>query len=605
MKFLFLLFLLLNCVLGLWTSQAQERRSYFQMSDTVDVSEFEGSRSKHWWCLLSDEQSKVSSKKISLQSSELSGSTQQLINRLGGDYSIKSIKWESGMKDDTFELHFQSTPTTFSADRRYDDTNCSFKLWSAKAVASSTTFRGEGHFVVPRNVWLIRVRFLNFFDSGGTMVNMAQYLPGSSNGGTETAGAPQEVPLNHYRGYGERYYLINATSRQLENIVKIKIEHINNTLKSSQVDLKIKIQFVTQTDCLNTIGQKTVGELLWQNLKRDPTLDNAFLERALINVACLGNENYIRHNLANMLFYQIPVFFRETRALEDWVTSRYQDLSPAQAVGNGDTRENLFHVFHQTVRQLRYYYGYEIARELYGAFTSMSESPRGGKLNALQILELLRYQGMHGLVTLATAGHAITYRAVQQHGENLRGPVSADDLDNLTNLLKFLKADIESKHQAFTTIYKMSFLGRNYFQLRGQSLNDLEQRRQAAEEGLKLWRQNNQNMGGITLKLAGDLNREFLNLNNTLSDYGIALSYLRCTENPLGNPEEIVKGYRDFEKSAIAIFYENVLVLQQVLDEYYLENFEHESLRQTPINGRVFATPGEFINEFKKFIGER
>ncbi len=586
-------FFITICVFGTRAVEGKNETTSMSVSGGIDMTEFNGKQVKKWYCLLSSAESGVSSHEKTTAATGKKGTLSQNHSVHGHNYNLRSMNWDSNVEDDTFTLNFHSSATTFNESFNHDDSSCSYRVYKGKTSGGFTQFSGEGLFSVPNGAWVMRLIVDEIQESSKTNIKVTQINPESVDE-KGTVIPEKDTVLDTITKKNTVHHMIYSSSQSLDNIIKIKFDHLNrNISRATDVNLKIKVQFISQNYCLSSLKESRVEELWPKPYSADKNTKEQ-LFKAIEKLSCFTQPQYMEFILNNIILFNIDSFFKKSYDIEKSYIQNIDQFNYSTGKIDKDVEAFLF-----LIRQARFSYALEIAKDIYN-FLQAENDPELGQLNGLQRLRLLKFQGLQYLIGPTIVVTKIIDKNLKS--KKSRPIMTEFEYQKILTLLKtFVGIEIKTRREMFDKLIVPSFLSREYFDGVETSLDKLESR--YTDLKIILDSSHASTIDGENLKkMRKALSRLIVGMDNFMR----GLETLLVDTMLLQEGDDVIQANRNFEAKFYGLFTTNVTTLRPILGEYFINNFEDARFQNLVMkkNGEVMSIT-DFIEQFEKMGMEK
>jgi hypothetical protein len=555
-----------------------------QFEGRIDISEFDAKYVRSSWCIFSDGSSSTAANGISTSLSGENAEQTDTFSHRGTTYLRRKIGWNSKETSSSFSLNFAADSAAFSNHEQYDKGRCSYRTWDGQSTSAENKLKAKAAFIVPNNVWAIRIRSVEKSVGGVTQIDLFNDDYVVDEKGQSSL---QKVGFAKFDGSMDgQYFLVNPSADGLENFVYLDLEYNSNMLAANNLNLEFKVDFISANECLSDLKGLSYTDLLNRNIQ-----DNK-IESALVNMACMMNENYIKHSLATMHLSKLDDFFVKLNDVEKRIQSMINDKSKAKDLKSLDVLLSL-------IDKVRFYYSYEILKESVGLLSQKIDF-KGVKIDSLYYIEILRRRGVSYLFNMLDnfSSSLKTLKAKQT------GPFIQLDNDSSIKFDIFMKTLLPMEFAGFSSanklIYKPQFLALYSY----ESLELVVARVEKSFEELKGSSEEILSQDSLTIPQTDLLIEKIRNLSNELRLYVMTFEQFKGQADTGDSVKDIIDARRLYLTQIETIFNIDLKVVAGGVKEYYLRHFEDPAFKNIKVGDKKYKDVREFINDFEKIIAE-
>jgi hypothetical protein len=608
----FLIFFVIATVKLIHSSEPQSFN--ITVDSEVSLYNLERTYGKHeWYCFFPSrfENSNLYSKTMNKRSSLIENEVEEKIVINNQEYFIKSLTWDGGVKDNKFFLNFESSGTNLEVTEPVHDGKCTFRTLTTRVSSNNTYVNASGIILVPKSVWLVRVKVHNIDSSSDFRINAQGLLSIESING-ELDSTP--IDLKSFKNGSESYFLIDDSSR----LINITVNSQNNTTKRNWANIKIEVQFITLNECIKNLGNKNINDLIWKDIYSTSEKSDDFelnIDKAIINISCLTTTPYIRYILPRLMIDDLNSIFESFEELTIKIAKDSKKLNHE----NNQT-ENL-KILRRLVTRTRFYFAYEMTKDMMRYFKDYinplskyypeERNVSGFRLNQM----ILKILNLNSYTIFRVSSNKITNKTLylkKHNKDNNKIFISNNDLSYLSDIIEyFLMPEVKEHFTLFNLLIKPVLINSNKFELADFYINRvdsylnlmLKTMNEIVEEA------NSGNIKHRTLGYLSGFNQRFFRaavsyekeIESLACIFGVSTSMYCKTKNV---PEDELESI--FRNVVINIFIKNIETLKNELSRFYINGFEDNEIKDLYTEEYNFYNLEEFIDAFKKLskIGE-
>ena len=547
----------------------------------IDISQFDHKKVSAIWCIFSSPESSTFTE--SLQGS-WQGTKQQQVQRFvknGHEYLARKIHWDSAQTDNTFKLVFKADSSHFQGSHTHDRHTCTYRTWRGQTSSASNVLTANAAFVIPKNVWVVRIRANKKEDQSLTNVRLYNLdYSTSSDNAHKTLIKRAFYSFDGNERY--KYFLVNPSIDGTDNFVYLNLTHVSKTMQADKLDLSFKVDFLARDECLSSLKGVTLSEILLNEVK------NSGVNAAIVNLSCMLSPLYIVHTLSNLMIHGVSDFFRQVDQLEKVITKKVKKNLDRSSIDS-------FAVLNVLLDRVRFYYAYEISKDLMGLLASNTDLG----LDGLQYLETLRARGVLYLTAVIDELMATTERIDQ--GSDLFVEMNIRDKNNMSifgqNLLAMEVADLA---QAYHKLPIPNMLSRNHYQQLLAAVERLKVSYHGFNANLTPFMKKPHDYTTAVLRtIQDDLHELLIALENYTMAWEKFADNLLAVKN---EPAQIADAHKRFLSEIEAMFNLNIVGLHKILTEYFKHHFEDPIFANMKTAGKVYKNPSDFMADFNKLL---
>ncbi len=568
--------LTLTMALGLfWTTApfAQE----IEYSSSINVSQVKSKLVKHSRCIFSEGYSDLTDGQINSSATGASNNHVETFNFRGTDYLSRKVDWSSDLTKKSITLNFRSGSARFEGSRTYDEHTCTYKTWESASTSALTKLRARAQFLIPANVWAIKVKSNNTDLKGHSIIKLGnkEY----DKDGKLTEKAFSEISEGRFG----RYFIVNPSADGNENFVFLDFSYTSQTMNANDFELSFEVEFIADEQCLGKLEGLDVAEVMTRDLKKNR------YENVLTNMACMLNTSYVRYNLAMLHFAGVDTYFQKLQQVS-------VNLDVHDPKRTADEQEAV-NVTKKLIERVRFYYTYEIAKDTMGLLLNKVEY-MGVKVDAWGYLEIMRREGVLDLAGYFQGTERILSQFKGQDGTPFIA-LSSGDRKALEQLFRFLELSMNGVADHHKKMYRPKHLSAAMFKeldgaaerMKGQwgilqgSLNGAFSEEVLTESSLQVLQEGLRTMA------------------QELRYYGAQIERVRPTKGD-GGPADLKTSRQEILKQVETMYRINLGPMIAGLGTYFTRHFEDPVFKDVSINGKTYKDPRDFIADFEQLLKE-
>lgn len=531
---------------------------------------------KYNYCLFSRGDSDVESKTLSTSMKGESANDSKTIVYAGKKFLQRKVEWNSEETANSFNISFHADKSEFKDSVKYDKKYCSYKLMEMQSSSARNYLSAKAAFKVPRNVWAIRIHSNDNNVGSNVKINLFnnKYVANDKTGAVE-------LKSQKFYEFGDdlnnQYFLVNPSTIEFDNYVFMELVLKNNSTREIDFNLNFTIDFIAATDCLTQLESKNLNQIIFSEIQTGK------IDQAYTKLACMMTPNYIKHVLSSLNFDTFGSLFGKLNQLEEKITL------------GAETENGLSNlsVFHALLDRVRFYYSYEILKELYSILTN-KVSYRGKSVDSLTYLELLSKRGVLYLSDILESLKDDFNDLKKTRTYVLKiDPLVKTKVDIALNHI--LKAEMVGFENSHKLVYKPMYLARYQFNGLERIVNDIiSSVNTITIQGNDLVFENS------NISRLDQLIESVQNLNRLLISYSLQFNSLRTYQDV----DDLIEKRLKLLTEAEAIFNINIKTLLLEFDEYFVRHFEEQEFMNIKIGEKTFSNVRDFIDDFESIVEE-
>lgn len=552
-----------------------------QYQSRINIAEFKAKSVRNSWCIFSDGDSQTTSGQISSSGEGNEGSNLETFSHRGIQYLRRKVEWDSKQGDNGMVLSFNAEDANFDANQKYDKKTCTYKTWKAKSTSAEIVLKAQAAFLVPKNVWAIRITSRKNELRGVTGISLSndEYVQENNKHVLKRKGF-----YNYNGDHEDRYFLVNPSHTEADNFIYLDFEYISKTLHKNGFDFTFNVEFISAEQCLTDLNGLNSTDLLHKKIK------NNLYENALTNLSCMLNPQYIKHTLGIMHIQGLGNIFEELKDIEKTLTKEVSHNVSAKEMETLD-------IILKLLNRVRFYYSYEILKETM-SMVLHNVNHQGKDIDSLLYLEVIRRRGVLYLFDIFANLLSSTSKLKEQEGPFLTIPdrerVKFDIVFN-----SLLNNEFKSFQKSHELIFQPKFLfSQSFTNLQSSVHNVLGQSDILLSTARKVLLSEE-----VLISQIETFESELLLMSDYLRFYASQMDNFKLSTNT-DSPDDYLSARRELFNQMELIYQVNIVSLVTEFEEYFIRHFEDPIFQNIDLGKKQYTDPREFIADFKQLIEE-
>jgi len=548
----------------------------------IDIAHFESKTVKSSWCFTTNGWSKTFNSSIS---KSLTGDTAQYTQTYsahGKQILARRISWDSLTTERSFYLNFNSGSSSFEGATNFDSRKCSYKTWRGSSAAASNVLVGKAGFIIPKDVWLIRVH--NDFNRKYSATEIKLFNKDYERKEGKNKLIKKEI-ASFRAGENNKYYFVNPSTDEFKNLVYLELNHVNNSTWEDNLKFNFKIDFIGRDECIKNLTNIQSNNIIWNNIENDR------FEAAITNLSCMLTPQYVKHILSNLFIFGIHDFYDELDKIEKHLSSKKEMFEEMDNL-------NYYSIVLKLINKVKFYYSYEILKDIYILLKYESKE----ELNGLQYLETLRTRSLFYIKDLLSSVDK-TVKKSYDSATSYKIKLTESELLKIKHLIQYvLQMEINSVGDAIKILPRLNILGVSHFGVLTQRTQELINAYLNLKKNIDLLLKNNQN---YTVNFLVKIRKDIRSVFYSLDQYTMAWeSFKQNYSSAQNDSNQIITDHREYLAQIETLFSINILGLSELLKIYYLNHFESNQFKSFEVNGKQYKKIDEFIIDFEQLMEE-
>jgi hypothetical protein len=547
----------------------------------INIAEFESKTVRHNYCIFSSGDSNTDTDSISSAASGNSNSHYETYSHRGQTYLRRKVEWTNEETANGMVLSFVADDAHFRGEQNYNKTHCTYKTWKGQSTSANTVLTAKTAFQIPANVWAIKIKARSTSDGGLNAIDLA------NEDYVKVDGADVLTRKSFFKFGNDtvaHHFLVNPSFEEKDNFVFLDFKYVSNTLNQNTTTLDFDIEFIAAEQCLTDLNGLNFADVLARKVK-----DND-LENALVNMACMLNTNYIQHNLGVMHLNGLGDLFIKLKAIEKEITDKNADALTASDLES-------MGVVLQLIDRVRFYYAYEIVKETMGMLLSPVEY-QGQKINSWMYLEVLRRRGVLYLYDIFDNLSATMKKLKDPQTPFILIPANAHaKFDVFLNLL--LPVELKSFAKAHELIYRPTYLASASFSNLNSSVQRVLRQSDVVLNTSRLIFMAPE----ASVAQVDNFEAELRLMAADLRQYSQQIEKFKI-ELASDSASDVVAARRQLLNQIESIYQLNLVKLSEIVGTYFNRHFEDPQFKKISVQGKQYASVGEFIADFQRLMKE-
>ena len=551
-----------------------------EYSGKISIAEYEAKTVRSSWRIFSDGDSRTYTSEISSKGSGNEGALYETFSHRGRQYLKRKVEWKNEQNANSMVLRFESGDANFSGHQEYDKKTCSYKTWKGNSTAAENVLTARAAFSVPRNVWAIKVTSTTESLYGASTLIL-------SNDDYVLTEKGEEIGKKELSTFGNnkvgRYFIVNPSIEGKENFVYLDFVYIAKTLHANKFNLSFKVEFLAAEQCLSQLDGLNFSDML------ERSITGLKLDDSLINLACMLNTSYVKHNLGIMHINGLPELFRKLRDVERKTEALINSESTSKDL------ESL-NIILKLIDKVRFYYSYEILKETM-SMLKHNVSYQGKTLDSVMYMEVLRKRGVLYLAEVFDNLHNTIDKI--KSSENPIIEISENDALKFDVFLKtLLPLEFRGFERSHALIFRPEYLSSYAFNNLDLSVKRvLVQWNSILDLSQKLFL--NREISQTQIARFEDELREMI---DTLRFYQQQIEIFKLSSGDVEIDPLLAR--RHILNQIESLYVINLKSLVGVVNTYFYKHFEDPEFRNIRVGDKTYSHVSEFILDFENLLKE-
>jgi hypothetical protein len=547
----------------------------------INIAEFDAKSVKYSWCIFSEGDSNTSTGTISNQASGKENSHIETFSHRGNTYLARKVQWKNQESKNGMTLNFKAESSSFGSRKTYDNKTCTYKTWMGQSTSAETTIVAKAAFVIPKNVWAIRIISETQRLNGVTTLTLSN----DDYHKLENDELLIKKAFFQFEGTTQgKFFLVNPSYDEKDNFVYLDLNYVSKSMLANEFNLSFRVEFIAAEQCLSDLKGLDFIQVLEQRIK-----GNDF-ENALINMACMLNTNYVKHNLGTMHLNGLPKLFEKLRNTEKLITQKINSQSSAHDI-------ETLQVLLKLIDRVSFYYGYEILKETMSMFHHQIDY-QGKRTDGFLYFELLRRKGVIYLYEIFENLIRSVKTLKQQDRVIIEIPQN-ESLKFEVFLNNILPLEFKSFARAHELIFRPQFLASASFDNLDSIVNNVN----LNSDTLLKTSRNILLSQEVTFNQLERFEYELRLMSNDLRFYTQVIESMKLGDHN-GSTNDYIAARINLLNQMEQLYQVKIIALISSVEKYFFKHFEDPEFKNIRIGGKQYLEVKDFIEDFSFLMDE-